>query len=410
MKITTPIRLAFKSLRSQPLRSILTILGVSIGIALVIAIMAAGRGLNAMVMGQLDSFSPNTLSIETKAPSAKKNSMSGGAITITTLKDEDLDSIRAHKNVVSAYGFLMSQAIVKYQNESKTTLLFGEGYNLQEVEKLDIVSGRMYTKDEEESLSQVAVLGQTTKQQLFGDEDPVGKTIYVKGKPFHVVGVAGKRGSVFGMDMDKMVLIPVKTLQKRLMGVDYYQEIVAKIKDRDKSQQTIDELTVDLMENHDITDTNKIDFQINSMEDAAKMMGTVVSGLTYLLVALVCISLLVGGVGIMNIMYVSVTERTFEIGLRKSLGATSNDIMYQFLSEAVLLTIGGGIVGIIFGAVLAFLIYFAAVSYNFVWVYSIPISSIILALGFSAVVGIFFGLYPARKAASLNPIEALRKE
>ena len=405
----TPIQLAVKSLKSQRTRSLLTILGVSIGIALVIAIMAAGRGLDKMVMAQLDAFSPNTLSIQTKVPSAKKNGGPGG-VTITTLKEKDLDTIKKHPNIVSAYGFVMSQAIVKYQNENRTTFLFGEGYNLQDVENLKIASGRLFTKDEEDSLSQVAVLGPTTKEQLFGDEDPLGKNIYIKGRPFRVIGVSVKRGSTFGFDMDKMVLLPVKTLQKRILGIDYFQEIEAKTKDNKISKQTMDDLTVSIMENHDITDINKVDFQINSMEDAVKMMSKVVNGLTYLLVALVCISLLVGGVGIMNIMYVSVTERTFEIGLRKALGATSKDVLYQFLAEAVLLTISGGAVGIIFGAFLALIIYWIAIAYDFIWIYSVPFSSIILALGFSAVVGIFFGIYPARKASALNPIEALRKE
>lgn len=410
MRIRTSIQLATKSLKSQRTRSLLTILGVSIGIALVIAIMAAGRGLNKMVMGQLDAFSPNTVSIQTKVPSAKKNSGSSGVATITTLKEKDVEDISKLDNIVAAYGYVMSQAIVKYQSDTLTTLVVGEGYNLQEVEKLQIVSGRMFTKDEEDSMSQVAVLGQTVKEKLFGDEDPVGKTIYIKSKPFRVIGLADKRGSVMGFDMDKMVIMPTKTLQKRLLGIDYYQEIEAKLKDTNLSKRTVEDITATLLENHDITDTAKADFQVNTMEEAASMMGTVVNGLTYLLVALVCISLLVGGVGIMNIMYVSVTERTFEIGLRKSLGATSKDIMYQFLAEAILLTIGGGIVGIVFGAILALVIYLVAIYYDFVWVYSVPISSIILALGFSVVVGVFFGLYPAKKAAALNPIDALRKE
>jgi len=408
----TPIQLAYKSLRSQKTRTILTILGVSIGIALVIAIMAAGRGLNKMIAGQLEAFSPNAISIETKVPSAKKNTgnASASGVIITTLKEKDLDDIKKYSNIASAYGFVMGQAVVKYQNEAKTSLIMGEGYNLQDTEKFELASGRMYTKDEEDSLAQVAILGFTMNDLLFGNDEAIGKSVYIKGKPFRVIGVAKKRGATFGMDMDRMVLIPSKTMQKRILGIDYYQQFVAKMKDLSLSKQTVADLEEILRENHDITDPNKEDFSVNTMADAADMLSSIVNGITFLLVALVCISLVVGGVGIMNIMYVSVTERTFEIGLRKALGAKSKDIMWQFLSEAVLLTLGGGVAGIIFGAILALVIYWVGISYNFVWVYSIPISSIILALGFSAAVGIFFGLYPARKAASLDPVEALRKE
>ncbi|MDD2757793.1 MAG: ABC transporter permease [Patescibacteria group bacterium] len=411
----TPIKLALTALRAQKTRSVLTILGMSIGIAVVITIMAAGKGLDHMVMGQLDAFSPNTVTVEVKIPSTKKTSSDNAmgmatGITITTLKEKDLDTLRKHPNIAAAYGFVTGQAIVKYQNEAKTSLLFGEGYNLQEVEKFEIASGRMFTKDEEESLAQVAVLGSKMYELLFGEENAVGKTVYIKGKPFRVIGVAKSRGAMMGMDMDKMVLLPAKTMQKRVLGIDYYQELIAKVKDRTIIKQTVADLETAVRENHDITDPNKDDFAVNTMEEAATMLSSIINGLTLLLVALVCVSLLVGGVGIMNIMYVSVTERTFEIGLRKALGAKSRDILKQFLAEAIIITVAGGIFGIISGAAFALAIYFIAVSYGYDWAYAVPISSIILAISFSAAVGLIFGLYPAKKAAAFDPMVALRKE
>jgi len=414
-KIKTAIQLAFNSLKNQKTRSILTMLGVSIGIGVVIAIMAAGRGLNKMVMGQMDVFSPNTITVEVKVPSTKKTSSDNAmgmatGITITTIKEKDLETVKKNSNIAAAFGFVMGQAVIKYQNESKTTLLFGEGYNVQEVQKFDIAEGRLYTKEEEDSLAQVAVLGAGIKDNLFGDEDALGKTVYIKGKPFRVVGVAAKQGAMMGLDMDKTVYLPFRTMQKRILGIDYMQEIIAKVKDMSQIKYTVADLETAIRENHDITDPNKDDFAVNTMAEAAAMMSTVLNGIVFLLVALVCVSLAVGGVGIMNIMYVSVTERTFEIGLRKAMGAKSKDILWQFLAEAVLITVGGGIAGIVIGAILALIIYLIAIYYNFVWVYSIPISSIILAIGFSAAVGLFFGLYPARKAAALDPIEALRRE
>lgn len=409
--INTAVRLAYKSLISQKTRSILTILGLSIGIAIVIVIMAAGRGFDSLVMNQLAVFSPDSISIETKVP-ANKNSATSQAtgVLITSLKDKDLEDIQKLSNVISAYGIVIGQSVVKYQSESRAILLMGESYNVVDVEKVELISGRIYTKEEEDALAQVAVLGFKAKEDLFGDNDPVGKTIHIKGKPFKVIGYLAKRGAVFGMDMDNLVMLPTKTMQKRILGIDYYRQLIAKVKDRTQLDYTVKDIQEILRENHDITDPNKDDFNVQTMQQAVEILSTVVSGITLLLLALVCVSLLVGGVGIMNIMYVSVVERTFEIGLRKSLGATNRDVLWQFLAESVLITVAGGIVGIIVGAILAFIVYLIATANNFVWVYQIPLSSIFLSVGFSATIGLVFGIYPAKKAASLNPIEALRKD
>lgn len=409
------LKLALKAFKTQKTRAVLTILGISIGISIVITIMAAGRGLDKMILGQLEIFSPDMINVEVKVPSTKKTSSENAlgmatGIRITTLKEKDLDSVRKHHNIAAAYGYVVGQAVVKYQSETKSTLLLGEGYNLQEVEKLEISSGRMFTRTEEESLAQVAVLGSASKEKLFGLNDPIDKIIYIKGKPFRVVGVAAKRGAIFGMDFDDIVLLPAKTMQKRILGVDYFQAIMAKVKDRTKLKETVADLEAIVRYNHDITDPNRDDFAVNTMEEAVGMLRAVVNGITFLLVALICISLVVGGVGIMNIMYVSVTERTFEIGLRKALGARKKDILWGFLTEAVLLTLTGGLLGIVLGAILALLIYFTAVSYGFQWAYSISLTSIILAVGFSGFIGLLFGTYPAKKAADLDPIEALRRE
>ncbi len=412
---STALQFALKSLRAQKLRSVLTILGISIGIAVVITIMAAGRGLDKLVMSELEIYSADTISIETKIPATSKTSNENAVgqstgIVITTLNDKDIEDIDNHPNITATYGWVVGQEVVRYQGEDKVTMIMGEGYNMPEVESFDIVSGRMFTKDEEDSLSQVVVIGHGVNERFFGDQDAVGKTVYIKNKPFRIVGVAAERGAAFFMDMDDIVIIPTKTMQKRILGIDYVRSIITKVKDRTKLSETVTELEEIIRENHEITDPDRDDFAISTMEEAANMLKSVVGGITFLLVALVCISLVVGGVGIMNIMYVSVTERTFEIGLRKSLGAKKKDILWQFLTEATVLTSIGGVVGIVLGALLALLVYLAATYFNMAWVYSIPISSIILSLTFSAAVGLFFGLYPARKAAALDPIEALRRE
>ena len=220
------LQLAIQALLRQKTRSILTILGISIGIAIVIMIMAAGRGLDKFILGQLEVFSPNTIAVETKVPSVKKTSSENAfgqatGITITTIKDKDLEDIKKLSNIDNAYGIVIGQAVIKYQEQKKTTLLMGEGYTSPEVEVMNFSSGEMFTREEELGLAQVAVLGSATKEALFGDDEAVGKIIYIKSKPFRVTGVLEKRGAVFGMDMDSVAVLPAKTMQKRLLGIDY---------------------------------------------------------------------------------------------------------------------------------------------------------------------------------------------
>lgn len=415
MDLLTIIKLSLNSLRRQRTRSVLTILGISVGIAIVIVIMSAGRGLSNMITGELDIYSPDSIFAETTVPGTKhmsaENAMEQSTgITVTTLKMKDVKAVAGHPNITEAQGWVMSQDTVSRGGANKLSLLYGLGYNALEIQKTTIDSGRFFTEEEDKSLAQVAVIGATVREKLFGDSNPLGENIYIKGKPFKVIGTQAPRGSAFFMDMDNVVMIPVLTAQKRLLGVDYLHAIVAKMKDPSKGAETVQDLTEILRIEHDITDPNKDDFTFTTMEQARGMLDSVMNAITFLLVALVCISLVVGGVGIMNIMYVSVAERTFEIGLRKALGAKKADILWQFLGEAIMVTTAGGVVGIIIGALLSLLIYIVAVYYKLNWAYSIPISSVIISVGFSAFIGLLFGLYPARKAANLDPIEAIRRE
>jgi ABC-type antimicrobial peptide transport system permease subunit len=409
--IENSIQLAYGALKRQRGRSILTMLAISIGIAAVITINAAGAGIQRFVLGQLDVFGADTLWIEPRVPSNRQGAGFGDVgITITTMKEKDVRDILKHPNVVTASGAVNGQEAVSYQGQIKKIMLMGRGASMPEVEKVEIIEGRFYTQDEEDSLATVVVLGFKAKEKLFGDSEAAEKTIYIGGKTFRVVGVLAERGSAFFMDMDNVVFVPTKTMQKRILGIDYYQGIQVRMRDGAKTKETVEDIQALMLENHNITDPEKRDFEVQSTADAQETLTTVTGGLTLLLIALVCISLIVGGVGIMNIMYVSVAERTFEIGLRKSLGATKKAVLWQFLAEAVLITLGGGIVGVVIGTLLAGLIYLIATSLGFKWVFSITASSVLLSVGFSAVIGFIFGLYPAKKAAELNPIEALRKE
>ncbi len=415
MNFFTIIKISLNTLKRQRLRSILTILGISVGIAVVIVIMSAGRGLTHMVGGELEIYSPDAIFAETQVPGTKhvsaENAMDQATgITITTLKMRDVAAVSRHPNISEAQGWVISQDTVSHEGANKLSLIYGLGYNATEIQKTTIDSGRFFTKKEDAGLAQVAVIGSTVREKLFADDDPLGDVIYIKGKPFRVIGTQAPRGTAFFMDMDNVVMIPVLTAQKRLLGIDYLHAVVAKMKDPSRGQQTVEELTEILRLEHGITDPDKDDFTFTTMEQAKGMLDDVMKAITFLLVALVCISLVVGGGGIMNIMYVSVAERTFEIGLRKALGARKRDILWQFLGEAIMVTTAGGAAGVALGAGLALLIYFVAVSYGLRWAYAVPLSSILLAVGFSAFIGLLFGLYPARKAANLDPIEALRRE
>lgn len=404
------IGLAIDSLKRQKRRVFLTMLAISIGIGAAITIMAAGNGMQALVLGQLDVFGPDTIYIETRVPSKRAGSNSAVGITVTTLKDKDIDTVRKHPNVLAAFGQVTGQEAVSYQGQLKKVMLTGQGADSPTISSFEMSEGRWFTAEEENSLAAVAVLGSTAKDKLFGDDTATGKTIYIRSKPFKVVGVVEKRGAAFFLDMDNMINLPTKTMQKKLMGIDYVQAISARLKDGSRAEQTKLELNELLRENHDITNPDFDDFAVNTTAEAQESLTTITSGITFLLIALVGISLVVGGVGIMNIMYVSVVERTFEIGLRKALGASRQAILRQFLAEAVLITIGGGIVGVIGGSALAFLIYLGATAAGLAWIFQITFSSIFLAVGFSAVIGLVFGLYPASTASKLNPIDALRRE
>ncbi|MFA7244652.1 MAG: ABC transporter permease [Candidatus Magasanikbacteria bacterium] len=407
------LQLSYLALARQKMRTVLTVIALSIGISAVIIIVSAGRGLESLVLGELDMYNANTLNIEVRVPSkggsGSATSMAQG-VNITSLKNSDMEEIVKHPNISIAYNYITNQQMIKYREESKSSIVFGYGANAALIDNIKMSEGRFYDVEEEESLAQVIVLGFKLKDELFGTDDAIGKTVFVKGKSFKVVGVQAKRGASFGIDFDKIVYIPTKTLQKKFLGTDYVMGINAQVIDMAQLESTKEDVEIILRERHDITDPDKDDFKVTTMDEIRSTLETVVGGITLLLIALVCISLLVGGVGITNIMYVTVTERTFEIGLRKSLGAKSKDILWQFLTEAMMLTFAGGIVGVIFGIMISYVIYLGANSFGLKWVFDVPVYSIILAIGFSTSVGLFFGIYPAKKAAELNPITAIRKE
>jgi putative ABC transport system permease protein len=276
--------------------------------------------------------------------------------------------------------------------------------------KTKVKTGRFFTLDEDNELARVVVLGSKLSAKLFGNQEPLGQEIKIGKNKFRVVGVMDEAGATFGFDFDQLAYVPVKTLQKIIMGIDYIQTVTTNITDTSKEDQTADDIIYLLRTRHEIDDAQYDDFSVTTMTEARDMINTIFDGITLLLIAIAGISLLVGGVGIMNIMYVSVSERTFEIGLRKAVGAKKAQILWQFLYEAIIITLIGGALGIIVGISFAYFISFAAGLLGYSWQFILPPQSIIIAFGFCGAVGLIFGYYPARHAANMNPIAALRHE
>lgn len=408
-KIKIALELAWNSLRLNIFRTSLTVLGIVIGVTAIVVVFAAGDGVTKLVLGEVESYGTNVIQTEVKVPSENASFQTG---EITSLKIEDMEAVNKIKNVSSSYATSLGQEKVSYANVSETVLVMGVSAPYVEIDSKTVVeTGSFFTENDDNSQSLVAVLGYKIKQTLFGDQEAVGKLVTIDGKKFRVLGVLEEQGGGFAfMDFNDMVYIPIKTLHKRIMGIDHAMYFMHQIKDVDRAEETALEIRYILRERHDINDPTKDDFRVSTMAEMLETLNVVTSAVTLLLLAIVLISLLVGGVGIMNIMYVTVSERTPEIGLRKALGATKKDVTLQFLIEAILITFWGWLIGAIFGLIIAYVLSLAATSFGLNWQFAFPLQGVLVSLLFSIVSGFIFGFRPAKQAARLDPIVALRQE
>lgn len=408
MRLLIALQLAWNSLRLNLLRTSLTVLGVVIGVASIIIVFSAGDGISRLVSGEIESYGTNVVQTEVKIPG--KNSAS--AAEVTTLKLEDMEAINKLDNVSQSYAASLGQQKVTYNAESKKGFVMGVSAPYIDIDsKTKLAAGLFFSEEDDREQAMVVVLGATLKDDLFGEQEAVGKFVKLGTKKFKVLGVLEEQGgSVTFMNFDEMAYIPIKTLHKRILGIDYAMYFMHQLGDVDRAEETAAEIRSVLRERHEITDPEKEDFRVSTMAEMLDTLGTVTNAVTYLLLAIVLISLLVGGVGIMNIMYVTVTERTPEIGLRKAMGATAQDVAWQFLIESLLITFWGWLLGAIIGMAAAYGLSLLAQSFNLSWQFTFPGQGILVSLIFSLVSGLLFGYRPARQAAKLDPVAALRTE
>jgi putative ABC transport system permease protein len=390
-------------------RSFLTSLGIVIGIASVIIIVSVGAGAQSLIFNQLKSVGSNLIGILPGASEEGGPPAAAMGISITTLTyDDALEIKRQLPEVAAIAGYVRGVGSVTYQNKSIDTTFMGISDRYIEVENTSVEFGTFFTA--EELRSRVMVLGSQAKEDLFGDLDPINKRVKINKESFRVIGVMEERGSVGFENQDDQVFVPLETAQDILLGIHHIGFMRASLVDGVDSDFAIQEIRRVLRDQHDIENINQEDFTVQSMDNAIEALGAITDALSYFLAAVAAISLLVGGIGIMNIMLVAVTERTREIGLRKAVGAKAADISKQFLVETLILSSVGGVIGIIIGIVVSWLVSIVAQYLGYDWDFVISGFSVFLSISFTLFVGLAAGWYPARKAAALNPVESLSYE
>jgi putative ABC transport system permease protein len=406
MNYSNLFRIAIRALIRNKLRAFLTMLGIVIGVASVIAMLAIGEGSKQNIRAEMSSMGTNMVMVMPNMQ--RRGGVSLGSSSSVALKYSDVVALRNESTALAAVSpEVRANGQVIFSNQNTQTTIYGVSEEYLSIKKLEIKSGRIFNSNETRSMAKVCLLGQTVVENLFGTgADPIGITIRIKNLPFQIIGILEDKGeSGMGQDQDDMILAPYTTVQHRLAAIDYINGIYASAVSEEKSPVAIAEVEEILRRTHKLKESAENDFRVMSQSELIETVSSITDMLTILLGAIAGISLLVGGIGIMNIMFVSVTERTREIGLRMSIGGRGSDILKQFLVESILLSILGGAIGIVFGYLIArgagSLMDLAPV---------VKIRTVILAFTVCFVIGVFFGWYPARKAANLNPIDALRYE
>ncbi len=414
MNILSTAKTSFRALSAHLGRSLLTMLGIVIGIVAIVLVISLGQGAQELILSQVEGIGANSIIVR---PGRHAHGPSDVAETILTdsLKPRDIDALKRPLNVpglASIDPTVLVPGSISYQDNLYRATVFGwTPLALEEIFQISPDQGSFFTDDDVRQQAKVIVIGSKVREELFGESDALGKYVSIRGQKLQVVGILPPSGQVSLFNVDEVAIIPYTTAQKALLGISYFHQFFIRAENTADVDDVSNDIKATLRETHGITDPAKDDFFVTTQKDIVERVSTITQVLTIFLVAMASISLLVGGIGIMNIMLVSVTERTHEIGLRKALGATNRNILTQFLIEALMLTALGGIIGTVIAVMIAALVsYVAQTQFNLNWPFTLPIFGIILGVGVSTAIGLIFGIYPARKAASKDPIEALRFE
>lgn len=410
LRFLPALRLAFQSLWRNKGRTFLTSLGILIGIASVIMVVSIGAGAKSLILNQVQSIGSNLVSVIPGGRVENGPPVAAFGITITTLTLEDVEAISELPHVAAVNPYAKGTGTIVFGEEALNTFFNGVAATYLDVEDAKLDEGRFFTPLEVLSGDSVMVLGAEVAETLFGDNDPLGNRLRLEGKMFTVIGTLEARGVTAMQNRDNQVFIPITVAQRELLGIHHVGLARIKVDEPSHIELVIAATEQLLRERHGIGPGEEDDFMVASLDMAVDILGTITNVLTFFLAAIAAVSLVIGGIGIMNILLISVTERTHEIGLRKALGAPPRRILQQFLLEAVVITLIGGLAGVLLGMGISFAVAYGAQSLGYAWQFVISLPAVVVAFGVSGLVGIVFGYYPAWKAARLNPIDALRYE
>lgn len=412
MLLKQTFKAAVSGLQTHKSRSLLTILGIVIGVAAIMIVMSLGQGAQNLILSQIQSIGSKTIAIVPGRQPTGPTDLS--SLFADSLKERDLQLLQRTENVphlAQVMPIVFGAEVAAYGNETYRPTILGVTPFFSDIYNIYPDKGGIFSDDDVKSYAQVVVIGSKVKTELFGTEDAVGQKIKIKGRNFKVVGVLPQKGQLSFLNFDEIAIIPYTTAQQYVFGIKYFNRMVVQADSEASVPETVYDITATLRNSHNITDIKKDDFFIQTQAQAMETVGNITSIIKLFLAAVAAISLIVGGIGIMNIMLVSVTERTREIGLRKALGATNKNILSQFLIEAVILTGVGGLIGIAVGTGVSFGVSYLLTHFlNLSWLFSFPVAAAALGIGVSALIGLIFGIYPAYRASRLSPTEALRHE